>query len=310
MSTQFHHVNSIGEKNRISSLEDNLKDFMDWSFLQVGGFINVNIPTSGVKSSDFHTLVPVSEPSERSKVWEAPRKDWVYESGVSYSSTSPIEISGVYLNNTFLPAPSGTGNYTYRMNHSLGRIDFDNFISSRSKVQLEYSYRYIQTYKANESYWWKEFQFDTFDPSKIRTSGDYAITANHRIQLPSIMIETIPRTVMTPKEIGNSSNIILQDVLLHVFSQNINQRNNIVDMLLVQKDNTINLYDTNLVIKNNLYPLNRDGTINSNGLMYPDLSTSYAKYWCNIKNSTITELNNISSSLYNGIVRWSIEIFP
>ena len=90
MSTQFHHVNSIGEKNRISSLEDNLKDFMDWSFLQVGGFINVNIPTSGGKSSDFHTLVPVSEPSERSKVWEAPRKDWVYESGVSYSSTSPI----------------------------------------------------------------------------------------------------------------------------------------------------------------------------------------------------------------------------
>lgn len=310
MSTQFHHTNSIGEKNRVSSIEDNLKDFIDWSFLQIGGFINVNIPTSGIQSSNFHTLVPVDDPAERSKVWEAPRKDWVYETGVSYNDTSPVEISGVYLNNTFLPAPSGSGNYTYTMNYSFGRINFDNFISSRSKVNLEYSYRYIQTYKANESYWWKEFQFDTYNPANIKTSGDYAITGNHRIQLPSIMIETIPRTVLTPKELGNSSNILFQDVLLHVFSQNINQRNTIIDTLLVQKDNNLNIYDSNTIVKNNLYPLNRDGTINSSGLMYPDLSTNYSKYWCNIKNSTITELNNFSSSLYNGIVRWTLEIFP
>lgn len=310
MSTQFHQVNSVGEKNRISSIEDNLKHFIDWSFLQIGGFINVNIPTSGIVSSNFHNLKPVNEPSDVAKVWEAPRKDWVYESGISYENVSPIEISGVYLNNTFLPAPTGSGKYTYNINYPLGRINFDNFIAPKSSVSLEYSYRYVQTYKANESIWWKEFQFDTYDPANVKVSGDYAITSNHRIQLPSIIIETAPRTILTPKELGNASNIILQDVLLHVFSQNINQRNSIVETLVVQKDNTFNLYDLNSILKNNLYPLNRDGTINNSGLMYPDLSLNYSKYWCNIKNTSISELNNISSSLYNGIVRWSIEIFP
>ena len=310
MSTQFHHVNSIGEKNRISSIEDNLKDFIDWSFLNIGAFVNINIPTSGISSSNFHTLHPVSDPSEKSRVWEAPRKDWIHETGISYDGVSPIEISGVNLNGTFLAAPSGSGNYTYSINYPMGRITFDKFISSKSKVTLEYSYRYIQTYKANESHWWKELQLGTYNPKNIKTSGDYAITANHRLQLPAILIETIPRTVLRPKELGNASNIIEQDILLHVFSQNINQRNNILDALVVQKDNTLNLYDVNSVVKNNLYSLNRDGTINSSGLSYPDLSTNYSKYWCNIKNSTITELNSISSSLYNGIVRWSMEIFP
>lgn len=310
MSTQFHHVNSIGEKNRISSIEDNLKDFIDWSFLNIGAFVNINIPTSGISSSNFHTLQPVSDPSEKSRVWEAPRKDWIYETGVSYDGVSPIEISGVNLNGTFLAAPSGSGNYTYSINYPMGRITFDKFISSRSKVTIEYSYRYIQTYKANESHWWKELQLGTYNPENIKTSGDYAITANHRLQLPAIVIETIPRTVLKPKELGNASNIIEQDVLLHVFSQNINQRNNILDTLVVQKDNTLNLYDINNVVKNNIYGINRDGTVNPSGLSYPDLSTNYSKYWCNIKNSTITELNSISSSLYNGIVRWSMEIFP
>ena len=44
----FKNVSSIGDRQVLSSLEHNLKSFLDWSFLNIGGFINVNIPTSGI----------------------------------------------------------------------------------------------------------------------------------------------------------------------------------------------------------------------------------------------------------------------
>lgn len=308
--TTFHHVESIGHKHRISSLEDNIKDFIDWSFLHIGGFINVSGTTSGLYGSNFNTLKPVNEPSQTSRVWEAPRKDWVYESGVTYKNISPLSISGIYVNNTFLPSPTGSGNYGYNINYPLGRIEFNNNISSTSNITLNYSYRYVQVYKANDSAWWKEIQSETYNPANIKTSGDYAITANHRVQMPMVMIETIPRTVLTPRELGNTDNIIIQDLLLHVFSENINQRNSLVDILVLQKDKTISLYNYNNVVKDGVYALNKNGSINPTGLNYDQLSENYRRHWCTIKNSSISELNTYTTSLYNGIVRWSVEIFP
>lgn len=75
----FHNVKSITEKHRSSILEDNLKSFLDWSFLEIGGFINVNIPTSGITGTvGFHSLQKANDNTIRgNRLWEAPRKDWV-----------------------------------------------------------------------------------------------------------------------------------------------------------------------------------------------------------------------------------------
>jgi hypothetical protein len=308
--TTFQHVDSIGQKNSVAALEDNIKSFLDWSFLNIGGFINVDIPTSGIYGSNFHTLKPVVDPSQKSKIWQSTRSNWVYETGVSYEGSSPTAISGINLNGVFLPSPSGSGSYTYSINYPLGQIAFNNNVSQNSSVTLEYSYRYVQVYKANESIWWKEIQSDTYNPAAFTTNGDSSITANHRIQLPAIVIETISRNILIPRELGNTKNIIIQDVLLHVFTENINQRNSLTETLLLQKDKSLPLYDVNKVVKDGVYPLNFDGSINSSGLNYPLLSSNYRKNWCTIKNSTTSELNTLSNSLYNGIVRWSIEIFP
>jgi len=308
--TSFHNVGGINEKNSISLLEDNIKSFLDWSFVEIGGFVNVDIPTEAVSTGSFHRLKPVGDPARTATLWEGIRKDWVYESGVEYESHSPTIISGVYLNDTFLPAPTGSGNYGYNINYPLGRVVFNNNVSSSSKVELEYSYRYVQTYKANESVWWKEVQGETYNPSNYKPSGDYSITANHRVQPPAVIVETVPRTEMIPYELGTTKNIIIQDVFLHVFTENPTHRNTIMDVLLNQKDKVLLLYDIDNVVKNHLYPLDRYGNINPSGLNYPTLSRDYKKYWCTIKDSNIGELNALGSKLYNGIVRWSMEIFP
>ena len=311
--TSFHNVSDIGQRNVISSLEDNMKSFLDWSFLNIGGFINVNIPTSGFLGGNFHQMKTVVDPAKPvNKVWETSRKEWVYESGVVHNNSSPIRISGIYLNNTFLPAPTGSGNYTYRMNYPLGRVTFDNPVSSNSNVSLNYSYRYVQVYKANESVWWKELQTETYNSANFKTDPDLSITSNHRIQLPAIIIETTPRTVLTPYELGTSENIIQQDLLLHVFTENPVHRNSIIDTLLLQKDKVLYLYNINKVIKNNVNSLNFSGEPNPNRLNYDKLSTNplYILKKCNIKQASLSELNAFSHSLYNGVVRWTIEIFP
>ena len=308
MST-FHQISSITNKNRISLLEDNVKSFLDWSFLHIGGFVNVNIPTSGITGGSFHILKSASDPVLKDRVWQSPRKDWVYESGIIYENESPVSFSGVYLNNTLLPAPTGSGNYTYNVNYPLGQIIFDKPVSSSSNVLASYSYRYVQVYKSSDNFWWKEVQKETYNPSNFNKQ-DYSITSVHRVQLPAIVVELIPRTVQIPYQLGSADNIIIQDVFLHIYSENANQRNILADTLIHQKDKTLRLYDISTVIKNNRYPLNKFGNINANGYNYPILVEYFSNYWCTIKDSNLVELNSLSSSLHNGIVRWSIEIFP
>lgn len=307
--TTFHNVSSITNKNRISLLEDNVKSFLDWSFLHIGGFVNVGIPTSGVAGGSFHILKSSEDPVLKDKVWQSPRKDWIYESGIVYESGSPIAFSGVYLNNTFLPAPTGSGSYGYNINYPLGQIVFNNPVSSKSTVIANYSYRYVQVYKSSDNFWWKEVQKETYNPSNFNKQ-DYSITSVHRVQLPAIIVELIPRTIQIPHQLGTVDNIIIQDVFLHIYTENANQRNILVDILLHQKDKTVYLYDVNDVIKNNRYSLNKFGNINPSGYNYPNIIQNFPSYWCTIKDSTIGELNSLSSSLYNAIVRWSIEIFP
>lgn len=310
--TQFHNVTSITYKDKISNLEDNLKGFLDWSFLNIGGFINVSNPTPAITGIvGFHTLKLSSDPTvQGNRLWEAPRKDWIYESGVSYSGMSPVVFSGVRLNNTFLPAPTGSGNYSYSVNYPLGQIKFTNAVSATSLVTAGYSYRYIQTYKASDSLWWKEVQKETYNPANYKTNGDYAITSVHRVQLPAILVELAPRTELSPFQLGTTENVWTQDVFLHVFASTATQRNILIDILLSQKDKVLFLYDSDKVAKNQSYSLKSDGSINLNGQNYPGLVEHFRQHWCNIKNSSLGEINTLSSSLYNGLVRWSIEIFP
>lgn len=308
--TTFHNTGSIGQKGRISFLEDNLKSFLDWSFLHIGGFVNVDTNGDDLYENDLRKLLPVSDPSQRANIWESSRKDWVYETSASYSGTAPVDISGVYVNSTFLSAPTGSGNYGYNINYPLGRIEFSTNLSTTSKIYIDYSYRYIQVYKANTSDWWLELQRNTYAKFPRTTSGDLDITANHRAQMPFVIVETIGSNLLSPFQIGDSRNILNQDILLHIFSDNINHRNNIAETLLQQKDNSFRLYDTNRVVEAKKYPLNRNGSKNDQGMTYPELVDNYAANWCSVKNSNISELNTFGHNLFNAIVRWNIEIYP
>jgi len=309
--TSFNHVSNIGQRDAFASLEDNLKSFLDWSFLNIGGFVNVSIPVNPTNPG-YHQLIPLSgDPSlAYGKEWGTLRKDWVYETGINYENTSPSPISGIIVNGTFLPAPTGSGNYGYYIDHTNGRIIFDKNISVSSKVYLNYSYRLLQVYKSSENFWWKEIEANNYNPSTVLfKTPNY--TANS-IQLPAIVIQTASRSQLIPYELGTTENILRQDVLLHVFSELSSQRNNFIDILLKQKDNSFYLYDINKVIKNQSQPLNFRGEANPSRLNYDQIvnDTELMLKKAFIFNSTLSEIQSFTNSLHHGVVRWTIEIFP
>jgi hypothetical protein len=309
----FQQVSNIGDKPVISILEDNIKSLLDYCFLKIGGFIDISIPSSGIAGGDFSLLKVGSDPIRPTgTVWETHRKDWVYETGISHNNRTPIDISGIYVNNSFYPAPTGQGNVAYSLNYKDGQVVFPTPKPASSNIRMNYSYRYIQTHKANESPWFKEIQKYSYDPSKINKNSGFLIMANHRVQLPCIIIETIARTSQQPYQLGTIENIISQDLLLHIYTENPVQRNSIMDMLILQKDRESYLYDLNKVIKDNKYGLNYNGSINNSGLNYDQLLSdpNYRKNVFYIESSSISEINTISSSLYNGIIRWTLKIYP
>lgn len=309
---KFNLVNNISEKNSFSILEHNIKHFLDWCFLNIGGFVNVNIPTQDLKQGNFHQLRPVKNPetSRDNTTWESFRKDWVYETGIDYSVT-PNTVSGIYINNTFFPGPTGNSTYSYYIDYPNGRITLNKPISSTSKMHVEYAYRNIQIYKSCDSTWWKELQRNTYEAYRFDKNPDYNILSNNRVQPPFIIIETIARNQQIPLELGSYQNILVQDVLLHTFTQNINQRNSITDILLSQKDKDIILYDIDKVVKNSKYELNYRGEINPSGINYSDIVYN-SEYMCkigHIKDSTLSEQNTLSTSLFNSVLRWRLEIY-
>lgn len=307
--TRFNNITNFNQKGLYSQIETNLKNFMDWSFLQIHAYNNINI-ASGIDPQNYtlHSVSVSGSPPQSSNTWEGVFKDWVWENPSGINITN---IGHIFLNGTALPAPTGSGNYGYHINYPLGRVVFNNPVNSSSNVKLSYSYRQVQIYKSEDAPWWKEIQKNNYG-SFNDTIFTSQLLSEHKLQTPFIMIENIARNNQIPYELGNSNNILDQDVLFHIFTNNPSQRSNLISILLDQKDKGLILYDLNKVISNKTYGLNYRGEKNLNGLNYGQLVSdpNYFYKQCYVKDSTLAESNNFSSSLYNGIVRWTLEIFP
>ncbi len=303
------HVTHVGETLLTSQLESNLKTYFDWGLLEIGAFSNVTTATSGAYGGSFDRLRLVDDPSySEGQVWETARKDWVWETGVTYSE--PTDVSGVYVNS--VKYDTGDATYGHHYNYPLGRVVFDNAVSSDKTVKINYSYRNVQTYVADQAPWWDEIQYNSFrvDDSTFHDvgSGNWQILSNHRVQLPAIVIEAVPRRNFRPYEMGTVGNYVYQDVLFHVIAESRWWRNQLVDIVSLEKDRTIWLYDNNSIANITGYPLDYRGMRVSDPLMYPTLVESHRYKMARYYSMAVTEMESVNSRLHKGTVRATFEI--
>ena len=310
INTTFKNVTNIAQDQLLNILESNFKTYLDWAFLNIGGWFDVTLSSSGIYGINSHSKLLVSEDPAYNdgEVWQGIRKDWIWETGVVFSSGSPTNISGIYIGNSFNPYSSGD----FIIDYPNGRIILDTAINTNSQVKLNYSYRYVQTYRANDSPWFNVLQFATYEtnnPDITRSSdGDWSIGGQHRIQMPAIVIESLAKSRSRPYEIGNNNLIIEQDIAFHILAENKNDRNKLLDILRLQQDSVIVLYDTNTIAQNDLYPLDYNGDRKNNPLMYPNMVSQYRWRKCWIKNVNLFEIDSPHPYLHRGLVRATVEI--
>jgi len=317
-NTNFIGIDKYNINTLTAQLENNLVSFLDNGLLKIGAFGNVQESISNIYGSDMSTLRPAENDSYTDyTVWQAPRKNWVYENitGVDYT---PIAFSGVTVSgvagSSFYPGPTGNGTLGYTINYKEGSILFDREINRTSKVTASYSYKLFDVEVASKSSLWKSLQQKSFNPSnfdnKFFASGDYTIPSEHRIQLPTIIVESVNRSKNIPWRLGDHSLISEQKILLHVVAENRADRDKINDILNRQSTRTIDLYDINKLVESGTYPVNFDGTINPSGLEYDQIlaNSDYKLMTCRFKNITISDMQFYNIELYGSTIEITNEL--
>lgn len=310
--TQFRAVTSFNQPLIISSLEQNLKDWIAWSTLKIGGWVNVTTGNNKFKGgSDASTLQKVNDPSYTNKtVFQSQRKDWVYESGVNYSppgggTFNPLPVK-VYSNNVEVTTGS------YYINYPEGRVIFNS--PQNGTIKAQYSYRSLQVYTADETNFTMEVNYSTqASPDQWLFnigSGDFSVSSTNRIQLPAVVIQSSAEGSSSPFELGTLVGVNKQDILLHILSEDRMTRNNIADIFRFEQGKTIILYDLYKVYAGGYLPLDSRGMVVNNPPLYPDIVNNPDLVFrhATIDTVRITNIDTKTPNLHWAIVRLTLEV--
>lgn len=299
---KFSGVTSVGEHLLMSQIENNIKSYLDWGFLNIGAFINVQRGTNNIYGNPLAKLKPTEDPNfTTGQVWQPMRKDWIWEDGIEYTkcvpppnpseapvyspcpseyiqSSQPTLITGIYINNIFYPLNT-VGQYAYIIDYVHSRVIFNSAISVSSDVSMEYAYRWVQVYNYDNAKWWQQLQYKT-DANAMHfdqiNKGDFSILSTNRVQLPAIIIESVSRGLSKPFQLGDKSLIMKQELMLHIVAETMADRNMVIDVIRLQQDKVIRMYDTNTVIRNGVQPYLINGSLNPNRLKYDELISNSA----------------------------------
>lgn len=267
-------ITNLGQLGTSENLAENVIRFVDWGMINAGGFFNVTIPASSIYGGNKETLIYRPDTDVDGQVWEAGRKNWVWEDGVDVD-TQPIGISGVYVNGTFYPKTT-TGAFAHYYDYANGRVIFATPIATTSTVKLEYSYKYATVMDAYTIPFFQRLQNDSFAfTDTMRASGDMLLSGENRVQMPIIAIEVPPIQDTRGYELGSGSRYVNHTVLCHVISDNPTINRRLGDILCDQADKTIIMYDLNTVVASGAYPTDYRGMVASGALTYPELANQF-----------------------------------
>jgi hypothetical protein len=303
INNKFQHVNNYVDQLILNTLEVNLKSFFDYALLSIGAWTDVSFNNNTIYNTiSPDRLVSIKDPSYPDGcVWQSFRKDWLWERD-SFFGSSPIANPIIKVNNSIV-------NNGFYIDYPNGRVVFNNAISGNSNVTAAYSYRNIQTYRSSDAPWWQLLQYGSLQPSEVvNQSGSWTIGSHHRIQMPCIVIDSVPRSRNLPHELGSKSLIVEQDIIFNVMAETKNDRNQILDIIRLQQDNTIWLYDLNKAAREDKLPLNYLGNKNLNGLNYQNMINEYKWAKTFFKNILLSEVQSINVGLYEGLARATFEI--
>lgn len=310
-------IGDIHEYTLSNDIQDGLLEYFDWALLEIGNYFNVTYGELAPNGNDYSRLRLSDNPSySDGQVWEGFRKNWVWQSGITYTPEPLVGddndhpgVSGVYVDGDFYPNNTSS-DYAHYIDHYNGRVIFDSPIPTGSEVSLEYSYKWINVMYANNVPWVREIQEKTLEPNASflqREKGDWNIPPEARIQLPAIAIEIVPKRTFKGYQLGGGQ-WVYTDVIFHCIAEDEITRNKLLDIVSLQSDKNIILFDSNDINNNNDYPLDYRGVPTSGALMYPELMQEYGNCLLRLTKATVQEVVSIGSDVFAGTVRFTTEL--
>lgn len=283
----------IGFNQLGNNIEANIKEYFQYALLTIGGFTNINIPTSGIYGGDFSLLRSVDDPNYTDgQVWGS-RKQWVYQTGTFYTNTT----GGLNYPQGISVTVNGSPSSDYYVDYPNGQIVFNTPVSGT--VKANYSYHNIQLYRIAEAPWWLEIQQDSYRVDNAQylqgQSGMWSILTDNRVQLPAVIIESIPVGRSRGVALGDQTLEAVREVRFTILADNIIDRNNITDIFNLQTDRKLKMFDINDVG----YPLNYRGELTGTQT-YTDYleDTPYIYHNMFLKESRIVQLKQIHPRLF------------
>lgn len=304
--TTLKGIDKFSDKTMSEIVSDNLVEFLDWGLLDKGAFYNVRIPTSGVYGADRSILRPSNDARFSGKVWEAANKNWVWQSGIN-----SIEVSGIFVNNTFY-SKNTVGAFAYYIDYPNGRIVFNSAIASNSTVKVEYSYKIVEVADIKKNGFFSHLQSQAFrnDKGFTSNSGEWNLIPETRLQLPSIAVEVPPISSTKPYSLGTGARYGYINVKFHVFGDSQSVCRKIADILVDQKEKSIFLFDSNEIAESGAYPLTYRGDLSSNPLTYPQLLEEDKYRWRKaalVETEGPVNITQIHPNVYHGTVKCTVE---
>ena len=78
--------NNVFEATLNNDIQDGLIEYFDWALLEKGNYFNVTKGELAPNGQDYSRLrLSSNDNFTKGKVWEGFRKNWVWQSGISYS---------------------------------------------------------------------------------------------------------------------------------------------------------------------------------------------------------------------------------
>lgn len=311
-------ISGIFDSTLNNDIQDGLIEYFDWALLNIGNYFNVTANETATNNQNMSRLRLSSNDSFSSgQVWEGFRKNWVWQSGINPPGfDAPIVgtnhnfpgISGVYVNNKFHPT-SGAGPFSHYVDYFNGRVIFNTPIATGSVVKAEYSYKYVNVLYANNMPWYRELQVRSSKPTSVfldPDDGDWNIPPESRVQLPFIAIEIVPNRTFKGYQLGGGQ-WVYTDVLFHCVAEDEMTRNKLVDIVSLQNEKIIHLFNSNEINKNKEFPIDYRGMPVPSALRYPDLVNKYNGGKLRLVKTVVQDMITHNTNVFGGIVRMTTE---
>jgi len=267
-TTEFYSFDST------DILSYNIKAMFKYGLLEKSAYSNVTLNGSNSGLAELQ-LVKDNRHTDGT-VFESYGPSIVWESGLvnAFSYDNPIAVSGIYIDNTFVPNGT-TGASGFYIDYEFGRVVTNSDFSSNT-IKMEYSFPEVAIYSSDSDQWKSIINsyMDSFDSvGNLSPSGIASRLKENRIWTPCMVVDIQDRT-NEPFQLGGGE-IHDYAVFYHIFANNGFQATKISDIVNNQESTSLFLYNIN----NAPFPLEFNGSLASGALQYNQLARQDSPYF-------------------------------